>query len=80
MPITSETLWDAVGRIGKSDPTADKIDPAVIAKLIQLRIIQLNATGLPELTGYGYWCFDTMESGDGEVPELDNYGRASTEG
>jgi hypothetical protein len=34
MPDNVEQLWDAIGRIGSEDSTADKIAPAVIAKLI----------------------------------------------
>jgi hypothetical protein len=38
IPATSEQLWDAIYRIGSEDGTADKIQPAVIAKLIELKM------------------------------------------
>jgi hypothetical protein len=72
MPATSEQLWDAIYRIGTEDGTADKIQPAVIAKLIEFKMVELSATGLPQLTPYGEKCFVIMESGDGEVPELND--------
>ena len=72
MPATSEQLWDAIYRIGTEDGTADKIQPAVIAKLIEFKMVELSATGLPHLTPYGEKCFVIMESGDGEVPELND--------
>jgi hypothetical protein len=72
MPATSEQLWDAIYRLGSEDGTADKIQPAVIAKLIEFKIAEFGATGLPQLTPYGKKCYVIMESGDGEVPELDD--------
>jgi hypothetical protein len=75
MPGSSESLWDAVYRVGTEDGTSDKIEPAVVANLIKLKIVKLAANGLPQLTAYGEKCYVVMESGDGEVPELDNYDR-----
>jgi hypothetical protein len=72
MPATSEQLWDAIYRIGTEDGKADKIQPAVIAKLIEFKMATLSATGLPLLTPYGEKRFVIMESGDGEVPELND--------
>jgi hypothetical protein len=48
MPATSEQLCDALDRIYNEDGTADKIPPAVIAKLITL-----ETAGMPQLTAYG---------------------------
>jgi hypothetical protein len=67
---TSEKLCDALYRFGSEDGTADKIPPAVIAKLIEFKMVELSATGLPQLTPYGEKCYIVMESGDGVVPEL----------
>jgi hypothetical protein len=44
---------------------ADKIPPAVIAKLIEFRMVELSATGLSQLTAYGENCYAVVESGDG---------------
>ena len=57
MPATSEQLWDAIDRIYNEDGTADKIPPAVIAKLIEFKMVELSATGLPQLTPYGEKCY-----------------------
>lgn len=72
MPPTSEQLWDALYRIGSEDAAADKISPGVIAKLIEFKMAELGATGLPQLTAYGEKCYVVMESGDGVVPELND--------
>jgi len=72
MPPTSEQLWDAIDRIYNEDGTADKILPAVIAKLIEFKMVELSATGLPQLTHYGEKCYVVMESGAGIVPELND--------
>ena len=72
MPATSEQLWDAIDRIYNEDGTAATIAPAVIAKLIEFKMVELGATGLPQLTPYGEKCFTVMESGNGVVPELND--------
>ena len=72
MPATSEQLWDAIYYLVAEDLTADNILPAVIAKLIEFKMVELSATGLPQLTPYGTKCFTVMESGDGVVPELND--------
>ena len=41
-------------------------------KLIEFKMLELSATGLPQLTPYGEKCFVVMESGDGVVPELND--------
>ena len=46
MPPTSEQLWDAIERIYNEDGTADRIFPSVVAKLIEFKMMELNATGL----------------------------------
>jgi hypothetical protein len=72
MTTKSEQLWDAIYRIGSEDGTADKMPPGVIAKLIEFNMVELGATGLPQLTAYGEKCFTVMESGGGVVPELND--------
>ena len=59
-----------LGCLGAEDLIADKIPPAVIAKLIEFKMVEINAVGLPQLTPYGAKCFIVIESGDGVVPEL----------
>jgi hypothetical protein len=70
MPATSVQLWDAIYRLGAGDLPADDIPPAVIAKLIEFKMVELNAVGLPRLTSYGAKCFTILVSGNGMVPEL----------
>ena len=70
MPPTSDQLWDAIERIYNG--TADQILPAVIAKLIEFKMVELSATGLPQLTGYGDKCFLILESGDDTWTEIDD--------
>ena len=72
MPASSEQLWDAIDRIYNEDGSAGKIPPAVIAKLIEFKIVELNSIGLPQLTPYRGKCFTVMESGDGVVSELND--------
>jgi hypothetical protein len=72
MPATSHQLWDAIYRLYNEDGTADKIAPAVIAKLIEFKMVELSATGLTQLTHYGEKCYIVLESGDGVVPELND--------
>jgi hypothetical protein len=73
--LTSEDLWGGIQAIGAEDGTADELSPAVTAKLIELRFVTLSAMGLPWLTAKGERAYVVSESGDGEVPELDNYSR-----
>jgi hypothetical protein len=68
-------LWGGIQAIGAEDGTADQLPPAVIAKLIELRFVTLSATGIPWLTEAGERAYVASKSGDGEVPELDSYGR-----
>ncbi len=70
---TSDQLWDAIVRIYNEDGTADKmILPAVIAKLIEFKMAELNSIGLPQLTEYGEKCYLTLESGDDSMTEIDD--------
>jgi hypothetical protein len=73
MRIYAAHLWDALSRIGRKDGTANKIAPAVIAKLIKLKIAKLDAAGRPQLTAKGRRVFAVMESGDGDVPKSGYY-------
>jgi hypothetical protein len=70
MESTCEQLWDAVVRIGTEDGTADRIQPAVIVKLTEFKMVEVGPVGLPQLTHYGTQCFTVMESGDCIVREL----------
>lgn len=72
MHLTSDDLWNGIDAIGKEDG-AEKLPPAVVAKLIELGFVALSAMGLPWLTEKGERAYIVLESGDGEVPELDNY-------
>jgi hypothetical protein len=63
MPATSEQLWDAIDGIYNEDGNADKIRPTVIAKLIEFKMAERSATGLPQLTADGEKCYVVMESG-----------------
>src|SRR5262245_13432977 len=52
-PLTQDDLWHAIESIGSEYGVADKIAPPVIAKLIELRFVDLNPTGLPRLADKG---------------------------
>ena len=69
---TSDQLWYAIDRIYNEDGTADKIQPSVIAKLIEFKMVELSANGLPQLTEYGQRCFLILESGDDSMTEIDD--------
>jgi hypothetical protein len=73
-PITPENLWDAIERIGTEEGSSASLRPTVIAKLVELGFVKLGANGLRQLTAKGQQAMIVFESGDGEVPELDNYG------
>jgi hypothetical protein len=45
----------------------------VIAKLIELRFAELAPNGLPRLTDKGERALVVLESGDGNVPEFNDY-------
>ena len=68
--IKTEDCWGALRSIGSEDGTADKIAPAVVAKLIELKFVTVATNGLPELTANGQRAYMVMESGDGDIPEL----------
>jgi hypothetical protein len=72
MPATAEQLWDAIDRIYNEDGTADTIPPAVIAKLIEFKMVTIDKAGLPQLTEYGEKCFLILESGDDAWTEIDD--------
>jgi hypothetical protein len=72
MPATSEQLWDAIERIYNEDGTADKVPPAVIAKLIEFKMVTLDKAGLPQLTEYGHKCYGIFESGGDSMTEIDD--------
>ena len=72
MPATSDQLWDAIYSIYNEDGTADKILPDVIATLIEFKMVELSATGLPQLTAYGEKCYLISETGDESMTEIDD--------
>jgi len=72
MPATSEQLCDSIDRIYNEDGSADKIPPAVIAKLLEFKMAELGTTGLLQLTPYGEKCYVVMESGVGVEPEFND--------
>jgi len=72
MPATADQLWDAIYSLGTTDDPVTDLSPEVIAKLIALKMAELSDTGLPQLTEYGDKCFLILESGDGEMTEIDD--------
>ena len=64
--VESGQLWAALYDLG----TKAKADPDAVMGLIELGIAGVGTDG-PELTEYGQKCFTIMESGEGEIPELD---------
>jgi hypothetical protein len=71
MRINNKDLWGGLHAIGSEDGTADTLLPAVVAKLIELKIVELGPTGLPQLTPYGERAYVVMESGEGSIPEIE---------
>ena len=73
MAADAEQLWDAISRIGSEDATAATIAPDAVAKLIQFKLVELKATGLPQLTPRGESAYAALESGadTGDFPELE---------
>ena len=65
--------------IGSEDGTAATLSPAVVAKLIELKIVELGPTGLPQLTQYSARAYVVMESGEGSVPEFEALDEAEVE-
>jgi hypothetical protein len=65
----ADECWTALYAIGSDD--GEPITSAALEKLVELGIIQSDDDG-PRLTAYGEKCFVVMESGDGQVPELND--------
>lgn len=73
MTYTHGGLWAALYDIGNDEPTVPDIAPVIITKLIELKVVERKATGLPVLTEYGRKCYNVMESGkDVYIPGLDD--------
>jgi hypothetical protein len=68
MKPTFEQLWGALYSIGSDD--GSEALPEAVTRLYELGIVEMGDCK-PRLTAYGEKCFVVMESGDGEVPELD---------
>ena len=68
MSIESEQLWGTIRTLGADD--GEPLSPASIYRQIDLGIVEMGDDA-PRLTAYGEKCFVILESGDGEVPELD---------
>jgi hypothetical protein len=68
--IKTEDLWDGLHAIDSEDGTATKIALSVLAKLVELKIVELKATNLPQPTDYGHKAYTVIESGGSSVPEL----------
>ena len=63
MAAALNQLRHALYRIGAGDGTADRAHPAVVAKLIEFKLVELDATGRPRLTPYGQECYVILYSG-----------------
>jgi hypothetical protein len=70
--LTSDDCWFAINSLATEDGEADKIQPATIAKLIELKLVRIGSSGLPEMTTKGWQAHTVAESGDGRVDELDS--------
>jgi len=69
--LTPDDLWNAVYELGPEGDIAS-IRPEVAVKLIEFNIAEHGANGL-QLTPYGQKAFVVLESGDGNVPEFNDY-------
>jgi hypothetical protein len=72
MSVSSEQAWGDLYTIGADD--GEELRPEAVAKLVELKIAEYADDGQPRLTPYGEKCFVVMESGDGNVPELNDIG------
>ena len=70
MPITSDDLWGSILELGNDHPGSYSTSSEVFVKLVQLGFA-LPQDGKLHLTDKGQRAFTVAESGDGEVPELD---------
>jgi hypothetical protein len=73
MMITAGQLWDAIEWLYDEDGSADRIQPAVIAKLIDFNLVELGAARLPHLTERGQKCYVIFESGNESMTEIDDW-------
>ena len=67
-PTESGQLWGTLYTIGTDD--GEPLEHLAVTRLFELGIAEMGDNG-PRLTAYGQKCFKVMESGDGEVPELE---------
>ena len=68
MSTESAQLRGTIHTLGADD--GEPFSPAGVYRLIDLGIVEMGDNE-PRLTAYGEKCFVILESGDGEVPELD---------
>jgi hypothetical protein len=68
--LTSDDCWSAIYSLA-DEYLSERIQPHVIAKLIETGFVALNATGLPELTDKGWQAHNDAKRCDGHVYELD---------
>jgi hypothetical protein len=64
----SGRLWGTLYTLGINDGAP--LEHWAVTRLFELGIAEMGSDG-PRLTAYGEKCFVVMESGDGEVPELE---------
>jgi hypothetical protein len=69
---TSEQLWGAIYALETEDANSADLTQPVIDRLVKMGFVELKAGGEPKLTAKGHKAFIVMESGNGEVPELDD--------
>ena len=62
VPGTFEQLFEPLCRVYDQSGLADKTPPAMFAKLIKFKLVELNVTGVPQLTGFGQNDFTAIES------------------
>jgi hypothetical protein len=67
---TSEDFYGALYQIGMEE-TDKPIDKAILDRLAEWKIVEIQPDGKPTLTKYGDHCFTGMESGDWETPEFE---------
>jgi hypothetical protein len=64
----AEQLWSTLYTLGADD--GEPLEHWAVTRLIELGIAEMSSGG-PQLTAYGERCFVVMESGDGDVSELE---------
>jgi hypothetical protein len=71
MRIESDELYGALWQIGAEFEGEPLPRQEIIDRLAELKMVEIQPEGKPALTKYGERCYVIIESGEGDVPELE---------